>query len=170
MQQGRPIEIYSEALGRKASAQSTYHKETLAILQALKRWRDYFLGGNLVIKIDQKSLKYMMSQRLTEGIQHKLLIKLHEFNYTMEYKKGVENKVGDALSRKDQSIAVISTTTPAWIADMYPGLLNPLPTPHLVWSFISMDFVECLPKYAGNNVILVVVDRLIKYAYFLALL
>jgi hypothetical protein len=42
MQQGRPIAFYSEALGPKASAQSTYHKEALAILQALKRRRHYF--------------------------------------------------------------------------------------------------------------------------------
>jgi hypothetical protein len=53
MQQGRPIAFYSEALGPKASAQSTYYKEAFAILQALKRWRHYFLGGSLVIRTDQ---------------------------------------------------------------------------------------------------------------------
>jgi hypothetical protein len=53
MQQGRPIAFYSEALGPKASAQSTYYKEAFAILQALKRWRHYFLGGRLVIRTDQ---------------------------------------------------------------------------------------------------------------------
>jgi hypothetical protein len=52
MQQGRPIAFYSEALGPRASAQSTYHKEALAILQSLKRWRHYFLGGSLIIMID----------------------------------------------------------------------------------------------------------------------
>jgi hypothetical protein len=53
MQQGRPIAFYSEALGPKASSQSTYYKEAFAILQALKRWRHYFLGGSLVIRTDQ---------------------------------------------------------------------------------------------------------------------
>jgi hypothetical protein len=45
MQNGQPIAFYGQALGPKASAQSTYHKEALAILQALKRWRHYFMGG-----------------------------------------------------------------------------------------------------------------------------
>jgi hypothetical protein len=45
MQEGRPIALYGQALGPKAAAQSTYYKEALTILQALKKWRHYFLGG-----------------------------------------------------------------------------------------------------------------------------
>jgi hypothetical protein len=60
----------------------------------------------------------MMSQKLTEGIQHKLLLKLLEFDYKIEYKKGVENVAADALSRKEQSLFAISTATLAWIPDI----------------------------------------------------
>jgi hypothetical protein len=34
MQNGQPIAFYNQALGPNAEAQSTYHKEALAILQA----------------------------------------------------------------------------------------------------------------------------------------
>jgi hypothetical protein len=51
----------------------------------------------------------------------------------------------------------------------YPGLLEPLPIPTLAWTFISMDFVEGLPKFATKNSILVVVDKLTKYSYFIPL-
>jgi hypothetical protein len=118
MQQGRPIAFYSEALGPKASSQSTYYKEALAILQSLKRWRHYLLGGSLIIGTDQQSLKYMMQQRLIDGIQHKLLMKLLEFNYTIEYKKGAENVIADALSRQEHYISAISSATPTWIHDI----------------------------------------------------
>jgi hypothetical protein len=100
MQQGRPIAYFSKTLGSKASALSTYDKEALAILESLKRWRHYFLGTELMIKTYQQSLKYLTEQKVAEGIQHKLLLKLLEFNYTIDYKKGKENKAADALSRK----------------------------------------------------------------------
>lgn len=50
-----------------------------------------------------------------------------------------------------------------------PGLLNPLEVPDMAWTHITMDFIEGLPKSKGKDVILVVVDRLTKYAHFLAL-
>jgi hypothetical protein len=38
-----------------------------------------------------------------------------------------------------------------------------------VWADISIDFIEGLPKVAGKSMILTVVDRFSKYAYFIPL-
>lgn len=51
----------------------------------------------------------------------------------------------------------------------YPGLLAPLPVPTEAWQVISMDFIEGLPTSASSNCIMVIVDKLTKYAHFVPL-
>jgi hypothetical protein len=50
-----------------------------------------------------------------------------------------------------------------------PSALQPLPIMYVVWTYISMDFMEGLPKSSNKFIILVVVNHLSKYDHFCAL-
>jgi hypothetical protein len=50
-----------------------------------------------------------------------------------------------------------------------PGLLQPLAIPSQHWEEVSMDFIGGISKSEGKSVIMVIVDRLNKYAHFCAL-
>jgi hypothetical protein len=63
-QHGRPIAFMSRALGVTKLSWSTYAKEMLAIVQAIRLWRPYLLGRKFFIHTDHCSLKYLMEQRI----------------------------------------------------------------------------------------------------------
>lgn len=52
MEQNKPIAFMSKALGPKATTLSTYDKEALAIIEALKKWKHFFVGSTLMIMTD----------------------------------------------------------------------------------------------------------------------
>lgn len=67
MQDSKHIAYFSKAISPTSMGKSIYEKEAMAILEALKKWRHYLVGNPLIIKTDQQSLKFMTTQRLTDG-------------------------------------------------------------------------------------------------------
>lgn len=90
-------------------------------------------GGRFVIKTDHISLKYLLEQRINTSNQHKGLSKLLGLDYTIEYKKGSENIVADALSRQERQnedcfvgagIHFLSEIRPQWVEDIQSSYLG----------------------------------------------
>jgi hypothetical protein len=283
MQEQRPVAFFSKALKGKALHLSTYEKELFALVCAVKKWRPYLIGQTFKVKTDHQRLKFLLEQKVGSPTQQKWITKLLGYDFLIEYKKGVDNKVADALSRKfeetregdfeDQTLFSITFPSPTWVEEIkatyesdpvlqgkiselladagnvsqysfrsglllykgrivvgnvdsirskilhfihdsptaghsgyqktlhrakhdfyWPGMrmdvkqyirgcdmcqrqkndnllpsgfLQPLPIPTRVCAEISMDFIEGLPLSQGASVIMVVVDRLNKYAHFL---
>lgn len=100
MQQGKPIAYHSQAFEGKNLVLSTYEKELLALVIAVKRWRAYLVGRPFTVKTDRQSLKYLLDQKIGTPAQQKWFAKLLRYNFVVEYKKGKDNLVADALFRK----------------------------------------------------------------------
>lgn len=99
MQEGHPLAYISRQLKGKQLTLSIYEKELLAVVFALQKWRHYLLTNHFVIKTDQRSIKYLLEQRLNTPVQQQWLPKLLEFDYEIQYKEGKDNVAADALSR-----------------------------------------------------------------------
>ncbi|KAL8167041.1 hypothetical protein V2J09_008540 [Rumex salicifolius] len=92
---------------------STYEKELLAILLAVKKWRHYLEHAHFFIRTDQQALRHILDQHVTTHLQKKAVRRLLGLSYSISYKKGQENKVADALSRRhEHSSHAISVATP----------------------------------------------------------
>jgi hypothetical protein len=60
MQKQRPIAFFSQVLKERFLLTSTYEKELVALVAAVKKWRPYVLGHPLTIKNDHQRLKYLL--------------------------------------------------------------------------------------------------------------
>ena len=64
MQGQRPIVFHNQALKGRSLQLSTYDKEFLALIIAVKRWRPYLLGKPFIIKTDHQSLKFLLDRKI----------------------------------------------------------------------------------------------------------
>ena len=105
-QDTHPVAYLSKALGPKAQALSTYEKECMALIMAITKWKPYLQHKEFTIATDHKSLIHLGEQKLHEGMQQKAFIKLLGLQYKILYKKGLENKATDALSRQAKHVSL----------------------------------------------------------------
>jgi hypothetical protein len=121
MQEGRPLDFESQPLKGKDLHKPIYEKEMMTILHALKKWRPYLIRRNFKVKTYLDSLKYFLEQRLSSEEQQKWVAKILGYDFEIVYKKGKQNVVACALSRKDEDVEAflyaISIIQPDWIIE-----------------------------------------------------
>ncbi|CAM8908930.1 unnamed protein product [Rhodiola kirilowii] len=71
----------------------------MAVIHVVQTWSSYLAHALFIINTDQKSLKYLLEQKVTTPFQHMWLSKLMGYSYEIQYKQGKENVASDALSR-----------------------------------------------------------------------
>lgn len=103
VQEERNLAYISKAIGPMKKQWSTYAREMLAIIHAVKIWRPYLLGRKFTVVTDQQALKHLLCQNIVTLKQQKFFVKLLGFEYDIVYEPGKGNKVADALSRKEGS-------------------------------------------------------------------
>ncbi|ROT85906.1 hypothetical protein C7M84_004043 [Penaeus vannamei] len=108
----KPIAFASRKLNQAESNYSVTDLEALAVVWALKHFREIILGYNVHVLTDHRPLKYILTDsKHVKGRQARWLDTLLEFNPKIDYMPGSANKVADALSR-NVSVNHLSVLSP----------------------------------------------------------
>ncbi|KAF5778414.1 putative nucleotidyltransferase, Ribonuclease H [Helianthus annuus] len=155
----------------KIQADPTLHQLYSEVLRVPSQFPDYqiqngllLFRGRLVIPTDSELRQRLLSEfhASISGGHSGITRTFHRLASTFFWKhmrKDVKSFVANCqVCQQVKS----SSVSPA-------GLLQPLPIPSLLFEHIAMDFITGLPMSHGYSVIWVIVDRLSKYAHFIAL-
>ena len=102
----RAVSFFSKKLFPAQRNYSTFERECLAIICALVHFRVYLLGRRFRLRTDHRAMAWLFSKKPKSSARISgWLAILMEYPIVIEYVRGANNSIADALSRLD-SIAV----------------------------------------------------------------
>ena len=98
MQDGRVIAYILRKLRRHEENYVMHDLELLAIVYALKVWRNCLVRRKFELKIDHCGLQHIFTQSDLNAQQRRWSKFLSKYDFEISYIKGIVNKVADVLS------------------------------------------------------------------------
>jgi hypothetical protein len=78
----------------------------LAIMHTLAKFRQYLVSARFVVKSDHNGLKYFLEQKDLNERQQKWVSRIQAYDFDIEFVKGKNNVVADALSKRPSLYAM----------------------------------------------------------------
>jgi hypothetical protein len=125
----------SRKLEKHERIYATHGLELEAIVNALKKWRNYLMGKRFELRTDHNGLKYLFDQPTLNARQRRWLEFLCEYDFEIKNIKGKENKVVDALSRRVNELH--ATTISMYETDI-KGRISKVPKANLQYMELVM--------------------------------
>jgi hypothetical protein len=100
MQYRYPLAYESQNLRCPELLYTIYNKEMLVIMHALAKFMQYLVGARFVVRSDHNSLKCFLEHKDLNERQHKWVRKIQAYDFDIEFVKGKNNVVANALSRR----------------------------------------------------------------------
>lgn len=95
----RPVHFASRALRGAEERYSTIEKELLAVVFAMRTFRQYLLGRHFTLRTDHAPLRWLFGMNDPASRLTKFRLELEPYHFTVEHVPGKDNVVADCLSR-----------------------------------------------------------------------
>ena len=112
----RPIAFWSHKLNKAEYNYSATEKELLAIVLSCEHWAGYLEGSQhpVLVRTDHQPLTWLNDRPVVTARLARWVVRLTGYDFKIDYVKGKENVVADALSRRSD----LEETARGEIADM----------------------------------------------------
>ena len=87
VQAKRPIAYFNQTLAMRDKAKPVYERELIVVVLVVQRWRPYLLGTKFMVKTDQRSLKFLLEQRVIQPQYQRWIEKLTGYSFEVLYRK-----------------------------------------------------------------------------------
>ena len=101
LQNDKPVAFASKTLTDAETRYACIERELLAIVYGVERFHTYLYGKEFIIKTDHKPLVMITQKPLTRAPPRlqRMLLRLQQYDFKIEYKPGKEMALADTLSR-----------------------------------------------------------------------
>ena len=101
MQNGQPVAYASRSLTDTESNYAQIEKELLAIVFGVEKFESYIYGRKFKVETDHKPLESILKKSLLSAPKRlqRMMLRLQNFDFEVEYKKGTLLHLADTLSR-----------------------------------------------------------------------
>lgn len=166
----RVIAYASRTLNNAERNYSATELECLAVLWGIRKMRGYVEGYHFQVITDHQSLRWLQKLESPTGRLGRWAFELQTYDFEIKYRKGVLNKVADALSRQP-AVAIIRKKRCQWYQRLWQTAIDaPHETPDLriekgkLYKHIlhNLDFKEiaandqwkeCVPKEERGKIL-----------------
>ena len=98
----RAISYMSKKLNAAQTNYSATDLEILAVVTALEHFRPYLMGNKFKLVTDHRPILYLQNMKNPSARHFRYIMRLQEYDFSIEHRKGVLNGGADALSRNPQ--------------------------------------------------------------------
>ena len=101
LQNDKPVAYASKTLTDAETRYACIERELLAIVYGVERFHTYLYGQKFLVKTDHKPLVMILNKPLVRAPPRLqlMLLRLQQYDFTIEYKPGKDMTVADTLSR-----------------------------------------------------------------------
>ena len=96
-----PVGYGGRSLSKQEKNYTVTEIEMLTVLEGIKHFHTFLANRRFIVQTDHCSLKYIKSLRLATGRLSRWALFLMGYNFDVVYRKGKDNQVADAFSRRE---------------------------------------------------------------------